>query len=189
MDEKKIMEGVKLILEGIGEDLNREGLVRTPERVAKMYMDILGGTGVDPEKKIHLYTTCNKDEMIILKDIPFFSMCEHHLLPFFGKVHIAYIPKNNKVAGFSTLLEVVDLLSKRLQIQERLTTQIADFIVKMIDPLGVLVIIEAQQLCLYMRGLKKTGVKTVTSAIRGVMENAATRSEALSLIESGDRNI
>ncbi len=185
MDKKKIEEGVRMILEGIGEDLSREGLVRTPERVAEMYMDILGGTGVNPEKKINLYTTQNKDEMIILKDITFFSICEHHILPFFGKVHIAYIPKNNKIAGFSTLLEVVDILSKRLQIQERFTTQIADFIVKMIDPMGVLVIVEAEQLCMQMRGLKKEDVRTVTSAIRGVMENPATRSEALNLIGAG----
>lgn len=179
---EKIAEGVRLILEGIGEDVEREGLVRTPERVAEYYEEVLAGYKEDPAAELRKYTTSNRDEMIILKDISFFSLCEHHLLPFFGKAHIAYIPQDDKVAGFSNMVRVVEILSKRLQVQERMTTEIADAIVKAINCKGVLVVVEAEHLCLTMRGIKKPGSKVVTSAIRGIMRKAATRYEALTLL-------
>ncbi|HOP07671.1 MAG TPA: GTP cyclohydrolase I FolE [candidate division Zixibacteria bacterium] len=181
-DSKKISKGVKLILEGIGEDLDREGLVRTPERMVEYFEEVLDGYREDPAAELSKYTTSNKDEMIILKDISFYSLCEHHLLPFFGKAHIAYIPQNDKVAGFSNMVRVVEILSKRLQVQERMTSEIADSIVKAIQCKGVLVVVEAEHLCLTMRGIKKPGSKIVTSAIRGAMRRTATRYEALSLL-------
>lgn len=185
INRKQIEDGVKLIMDGLGLDLNSEGLKRTPERVSEMYTEIFAGLTRDVKKDIKLYETDNQDEMIILRYIPFYSMCEHHLLPFYGYVHIAYIPKNNKITGFSNLIEVVDTLSKRPQIQERLTTDIADTLMDLLKPMGVLVIIEAEQLCLYMRGIKKPGVYTMTSALRGVMKKEVTRQEALNLIGAG----
>lgn len=185
MNKKQIEDGVKLIIEGLGLDKDSEGLKRTPERVSEMYSEIFAGLTRDVKKDIKLYETDNQDEMIILRYIPFYSMCEHHLLPFYGYVHIAYIPKNNKITGFSNLIEVVDTLSKRPQIQERLTTDIADTLMDLLKPMGVLVIVEAEQLCLYMRGIKKPGVYTMTSALRGVMKKEVTRQEALNLIGAG----
>lgn len=186
IDKTKIEQAMRLILEAIGEDTSREGMKETPRRVAEMYSEIFSGIFKEPKKDITTYTAKNQDEMIVLRYIPFFSMCEHHLLPFFGYVHIAYIPSKNRITGFSNLLEVVDTLSKRLQIQERLTTDIADTLTEILDPRGVLVIVEAQQLCLYMRGIKKPGVYTTTSAVRGVMRKAITREEALNLIGAGN---
>ena len=171
------------MLEGMGEDSKREGLVRTPERIAEYYEEVLSGMKEDPAVELRKYTTKNKDEMIILKDISFYSLCEHHLLPFFGKVHIAYIPQTDMMVGFSNMVHVVEILSRRLQVQERLTSEIADSIVESIRPKGVLIVIEAEHLCLTMRGLKKPGSKIITSAIRGGMRRTATRAEALSLIE------
>ncbi len=185
INRKQIEDGVRQIIDGLGLDLNSEGLKRTPERVSEMYAEIFAGLTRDVKKDIKLYETDNQDEMIILRYIPFYSMCEHHLLPFYGYVHIAYIPKNNKITGFSNLIEVVDTLSKRPQIQERLTTDIADTLMDLLKPMGILVIIEAEQLCLYMRGIKKPGVYTMTSALRGVMKKEATRQEALNLIGAG----
>jgi len=182
IDRDKIEQGVKLILEGIGEDLEREGLVRTPERLVEYYSEVLDGYAEDPAAELRKYTTENKDEMIILKDISFYSLCEHHLLPFFGKVHIAYIPQYDKVAGFSNLAKVIEILSHRLQVQERMTSEIADSIKDAIDCKGVLIVVEAEHLCLTMRGIKKPGSKIVTSAIRGVMRKTATRIEALNLL-------
>lgn len=185
MNKEKIKKAVKLILEAIGEDINREGLKNTPQRVADMYEEIFSGIKQNPYDYIKVFNSEEHDEMIILKDIPFFSICEHHILPFFGKAHIAYIPKNNKLIGLSKLARIVDIYSKRLQLQERLTTQIADILVKAIDPLGVLVILEAEHLCTTMRGVKKPGSLMVTSAIRGVFrKNESTRKEALSLIKN-----
>jgi len=182
-DRKKIIKGVRLMLEGMGEDSKREGLVRTPERIAEYYEEVLSGMKEDPAVELRKYTTKNKDEMIIIKDISFYSLCEHHLLPFFGKAHIAYIPQADMMVGFSNMVHVVEILSCRLQVQERLTTEIADSLVESIRPKGVLIVIEAEHLCLTMRGLKKPGSKIITSAIRGGMRRAATRAEALSLIE------
>jgi len=182
-DRKKIIKGVKLLLEGVGEDTKREGLTRTPERIAEFYEEVLDGMHQDPAFELRKYTTKNKDEMIILKDISFFSLCEHHLLPFFGRVHIAYIPQNNKMVGFSNMIKVVEILSRRLQVQERMTSQIADSIRESLSAKGVLIVIEAEHLCLTMRGIKKPGSKIVTSAIRGMMRKDATRAEALALID------
>lgn len=182
-DRKKITKGVKLILEGIGEDLSREGLVRTPERMVEYFEEVLAGYESDPAAELRKYTTSNKDEMIILKDISFYSLCEHHLLPFFGKVHIVYIPQNDKVAGFSNMVNVVDILSHRLQVQERMTTEIADAMLRAIKPKGVMIVVEAEHLCLTMRGKKKPGSKIVTSAVRGLLRKEATKLEALSLME------
>ncbi|MCP4703419.1 MAG: GTP cyclohydrolase I FolE [candidate division Zixibacteria bacterium] len=182
MDKEKITKGVQLILEGIGEDLNREGLKRTPERVYEFYKEFLGGINRKPEKALKLYTTPNKDELIIVKDISFYSMCEHHLLPFFGKVHVAYIPQENKITGFSNLVKIVEALAHRPTVQEELTSSIADTIIKVVAPKGLLVIIEAEHLCLTMIGVKNTESNTVTSAVRGILRKQATRAEAMSLI-------
>ncbi|MDD3732925.1 MAG: GTP cyclohydrolase I FolE [candidate division Zixibacteria bacterium] len=183
IDRKKIIRGIKLILDGVGEDIKREGLTHTPERIADFYEEVLSGMSEDPEVELRKYTTKNKDEMIILKDISFFSLCEHHLLPFFGRVHIAYIPQNNKMVGFSNMIRMVEIFSKRLQVQERLTSQIADSIRDALNAKGVLIVVEAEHLCLTMRGIKKPGSKIVTSAIRGMMRKDATRAEALALLE------
>ncbi|MFO8062712.1 MAG: GTP cyclohydrolase I FolE [bacterium] len=189
IDKEKIKRGMEMILEGLDIDLDSPNFRDTPKRVADMYSEIFSGLTRDVKKDIKLYETKNQDEMIILRDIPFYSMCEHHLLPFYGVVHIAYIPKNNKITGFSNLIEVVDTMSKRPQIQERLTTDIADTLVKLLNPRGIFVIVEAEQLCLYMRGIKKPGTYTITSAIRGIMKNDITRQEALNLIGAGRKNI
>ena len=185
INKKKIEQAVKMILESINVDLNRQGLKNTPKRVADMYEEIFSGLTRTVKLDVNLYDTENQDEMIVLRDIPFYSMCEHHLLPFYGVAHIAYIPKNNKIAGFSNLIEVIDILSKRPQIQEQLTTDIANMLVKQLNPRGLLVIVEAEQLCLYMRGIKKPGVYTLTSAVRGIMRKDITREEALNLIGAG----
>ncbi|MEA1912350.1 MAG: GTP cyclohydrolase I FolE [candidate division WOR-3 bacterium] len=183
MDQKRVKRAIREIIKAIGEDPDREGLKRTPERVAKMFIDIFKGVNEEPEKAIKVYHSANYDEIIIIKGIPFYSFCEHHLLPFFGKVNIAYIPKDDKITGYANLVEVVEIFSQRLQLQERMTSQIADSIMKILKPMGAFVIIEARQLCLEMQGLKKQGETTVTSAIRGAFERERTRLEALNLME------
>jgi GTP cyclohydrolase IA len=181
IDEEKIRKGVELLLEGIGEDPKREGLQLTPKRVARMYTDIFSGVGVAPEEKVSLYTSENNDEMIVVKDIPFYSMCEHHLLPFWGHVSISYIPGNNQVTGFSSLVRLVDIVAKRPQIQERMTTELADALVSRLQPLGVMVVIKARQLCIAMQGVKRENCETITSAQRGYLRKQITRLEALNL--------
>jgi len=182
-DKASIEKAVRLIIGAIGDDVNREGLRETPRRVADMYADIFDGIGREPKDVIKVFEAEEHDEMVILKDIPFYSVCEHHLLPFLGKAHIAYIPKKNKLLGLSKLARIVELYAKRLQLQERLTSQIADTLMRTIEPLGVLVIVEAEHLCMTMRGVKKPGSKMVTSAIRGIFrKNESTRKEALELI-------
>ena len=183
MDKKKIEKAIKDILVAIGDDPKRTDLVDTPNRVARMYEEIFSGIGKDPKKELEVLLGEKHNEIVLIKAIPLYSMCEHHLLPFIGKVNVAYIPKGGRVTGLSKLVRVVDILSKRLQVQERLTTQIADTIMQKLKPLGVFVVIEAEHLCMSMRGVKKPGTSTVTSAVRGVFkENAKTRQEALSLI-------
>lgn len=184
MDKEKIKQGVCLILEGIGEDLAREGLKDTPARVAGMYEEIFSGLKEDPSKIIQTTFAENHDEMVLVKDIPFYSICEHHLMPFIGKAHLAYIPaRSGQITGISKLARVVDVIARRPQVQERLTTAIADTLVSSLDPRGVLVIIEAEHLCMSMRGVQKPGAITVTSAVRGIMlTNDASRAEALALI-------
>ena len=183
MDKKKIEKAVRDILGAVGENVNRRDIKDTPMRVAKMYEEILGGTKMDPGKELEVVFEKHHDEIVLLKSIPLYSVCEHHLLPFFGKAHIAYIPSNNKVTGLSKLARVVDIMSRRLQIQERLTTDIAEIIMRKLSPKGVMVIIEAEHLCMSMRGVKKPGVLTVTSVVRGVFRrNEKTRAETLALI-------
>lgn len=180
-DRKRIEEGVRLILEGIGEDADRPGLADTPLRVAEMYQEIFAGIGVDPTPVPAVVPGANFDEMIMVKDIPLQSLCEHHLLPFNGRAHVAYIPnKDGRITGLSKIARVVDILSKRPQVQERLTTEIADTIDAALEPRGVFVMIEAEHLCMTMRGVKKPGSMTVTSAVRGLFRSdARTRQEAL----------
>lgn len=183
MDKKKIQKAVKDILEAVGDNPNRPDLKETPRRVADMLQEILSGIKKDPKKELEVILGEKHDEIVLIKDIPLYSLCEHHILPFVGKAHVAYIPKGGRVTGLSKLVRVVDILSKRLQVQERLTTQVADVIMQKLRPLGVLVVIEAEHLCMSMRGVKKPGTTTVTSAVRGVFkENSKTRAETLALI-------
>lgn len=185
LDKEKIKTAITMILEAIGEKPKRRDLLGTPSRVAEMYEEIFSGIRRDPEEELEVILDQRHDEIVLLKGIPLYSICEHHMLPFIGKVHIAYIPKGGRVTGLSKLARVVDTLSKRLQVQERLTTQIADIIMRKLKPRGVMVVIEAEHLCMSMRGIKKPGVLTVTSAVRGIFkENEKTRSETLSFIKS-----
>jgi len=187
MDRDKIAQGVRLILEGVGEDPGREGLRDTPRRVADMYAEIFAG--IDDDAARHLCVTFNEEhqEMVLVRDIPLYSVCEHHLVPFMGRAHVAYIPgKDGRICGLSKLARVVDVFAKRPQVQERMTSQIADTIVEHLEPQGVMVVIEAEHLCMSMRGVQKPGATTTTSAVRGIFQrNAATRAEALSLIKGG----
>jgi len=184
MDKKKITKAVRDILEAVGDDPKRPDLRETPERVAAMYEEILSGIKKDPGKELEVLLSEGHDEVVLLKGIPLYSLCEHHLLPFTGKAHVAYIPQGNRVTGLSKLARVVDILSKRLQVQERLTTQVADVIMKKLRPKGVMVVIEAEHLCMTMRGVKKPGTVTVTSAVRGIFRtNSKTRAETLALIK------
>lgn len=185
VNQEKIRRAVEMMLEAIGEDPNREGLRDTPRRVAQMYADILGATNQEPEEELKLFYAREHDEMIIVKDIFFASFCEHHMLPFIGKVHVAYVPREN-LTGLSKIARVVDSLARRLQIQERLTTEIADTIMRLLKPQGVLVVVEAEHMCMTIRGIKKPGSKAVTSAVRGVLRQQSTRAEALSLITTKD---
>ena len=184
INKKKIKKAVRDILEAVGEDPKREGLLRTPERVANMYEEVLSGIDKNPEKELTVILEEDHDEIVLIKDIPLYSICEHHMLPFAGKAHVAYIPKGNRVTGISKLARVVDVLSKRLQVQERLTTAVANAIMKKLKPQGVMVVIEAEHMCMSMRGVKKPGSVTVTSAVRGIFRSSPkTRSETLSLIK------
>lgn len=183
MDKEKIKKAVKEIIEAVGDDPEREGLKYTPQRVANMYEEILGGMRKDVDEEVAVIFEKEHDEIILLKDIPLYSLCEHHMIPFLGKAHVAYIPDENRITGLSKIARVVDTLSRRLQVQERLTTEIADTLMRKLKPKGVLVVIEAEHLCMSMRGVKKPGVTTTTSAIRGIFRSSQkTRSEALALI-------
>jgi len=185
MDRKKIERAIREILEAIGEDPRRKDLLDTPKRVAEMYEEIFAGINKDAQKELEVVLDQKHHEIILLKDVPLYSVCEHHLLPFIGKASIAYIPRNGRVTGLSKLARVVDILSRRPQVQERLTTQIAEIIMAKLKPLGVMVVLEAEHLCMSMRGVKKPGAMTVTSAVRGIFkENEKTRSEALALMRS-----
>ncbi len=183
MDKDKIKEGVKLILEGIGEKTSRDGIKDTPKRVADMYEEIFAGLQESEKDLLKPIKGETHDEMILIKDIPFYSVCEHHLLPFIGKAHIAYVPAGN-IVGLSDLAKALEHFAKRPQVQERLTTQLADFIMKKIKPKGTMVIIDADHLCMSMRGIKKPGSRTVTSAVRGIFRTkSSTREEMLQLIK------
>lgn len=167
MDQNKIEEGVKLILEGMGADLNREGIRETPNRVARMFPEIFEGMQMKPDLSVGFTEKTSSDNVILIKDIPFYSFCEHHLLPFFGTVKILYVPRDNRVAGFSDIVKIVDMYSRRLQIQERMTNQIADKLMETLKPSGIRILVEATQLCVTMRDRRALGAKTVTNAMRG----------------------
>lgn len=183
MDKQRIENAVREILSAIGEDPDREGLQETPKRVANMYAEIFAGMEDDPKRHLKIFNESNNDEMVVVRDIPMYSMCEHHLLPFVGKAHIAYIPSDGKVIGLSKLARIVDSFSKKPQLQERLTSQIADFLEENLSPKGIAVVIEAEHLCMTMRGARAAGAKTQTSALRGIMrKDARTRAEAMLLL-------
>jgi GTP cyclohydrolase I len=183
MDLPKVENAVREILEAIGEDPDREGLQETPQRVARMYAEVFAGLHRDINKDIKVFHGEGNDEMILIGDIPFYSMCEHHLLPFHGKAHVVYIPRDGKIFGLSKVARIVDTLSRKPQLQERLTSEIADAIEKAVDARSVCVVLEAEHLCMTMRGIRKPGSKTVTSAMRGgCRSDLRTRNEALALI-------
>ena len=169
IDHEKVEQAVRLLLEGIGEDVNREGLIDTPDRIARMYEEICGGMNEDAAEHLKKTFTAENNEMVVEKDITFYSMCEHHMLPFYGKVHIAYIP-DGKVVGLSKLARTVEVFARRLQLQEQMTAQIADALMENLHPKGVMVLAEAEHMCMTMRGIKKPGSQTVTLARRGVFE-------------------
>ena len=186
MDLKRIEHAVTELLEAVGEDPDREGLQETPARVARMYAEIFSGLESDPRQHLKIFNEGGKhDELVLVKDIPLYSVCEHHLLPFIGKCHIAYIPRNGKIIGLSKFARIVDCFARRPQVQERLTGQIADFLDKELDPLGVAVFIEAEHLCMTMRGARAARALPRTSALRGCMRaDAKTRAEVMSLLGS-----
>lgn len=182
INQEKIAAGVRLILEAIGEDPDREGLRNTATRIAKMYADLFQGLYEDPRDHLTVLFDEQHDEMVLVKDVPFYSMCEHHLLPFHGKAHVAYIPRG-KVVGLSKIARVVEAFARRPQVQERLTSQIADLLMDALDAHGVAVVVEASHTCMTMRGVKKPGANVVTSVMRGIFKtNQATRSEFMSLV-------
>ncbi len=185
MDKAKIEEAVRMIIEAVGEDVNREGLKDTPRRMANMYEELFCGLEQDPRK--HLQTCFVEDgheEIVLVKNISFYSMCEHHFLPFYGKAHVAYLPAGGRIVGLSKLVRVIETISKRPQLQERLTSSVADIITEELNPKGVVVVIEAEHLCMSIRGVAKPGSVTVTSAVRGLFRrNASSRGEVFSLIQ------
>jgi len=187
MDKKKIEKGVRLILEGIGEDPERPGIKDTPRRIADLYEEIFSGLKTPTEEILIPIKGESHDEMVILKDIPFYSVCEHHLLPFIGKAHIAYVPSGGKIVGLSKLARAMEIFAKRPQVQERLTAQLADLIMEKLKPKGAMVIIDAEHLCLSMRGIKKPNARTITSAVRGIFRSKeSTRIESIELIKKRD---
>jgi len=182
VDMARIEKAVREILAAVGEDLEREGLKRTPERVARMYTELLGGMSQDPKEHSQRVFTEKYDEIVLLRDIPFYSICEHHLMPFIGSAHVAYLPAG-RVLGVSKLARVVDCFAHRLQVQERLTDQIADFIMDSLNPRGVAVVLEASHSCMTIRGIKKAGSVMVTSSLRGIFKrDPKSRSEIMSLM-------
>lgn len=184
IDLKKIEAGVRLVLEGIGEDPDRDGLLKTPERVAEFYAELTEGMWVDPAQHIVPLPGDTHDEMVIVKDISIASMCEHHLAPFVGKCHIAYIPKNGRIIGLSKLARIAEVFARRLQVQERLTQEIAQTLFNKLSPIGVMVVIEAEHTCMTLRGVKKPGAMTITSAVLGgFRKDPRTRAEAMALIK------
>lgn len=184
VDKDKIKQAVRMILEAIGEDPSREGLLDTPRRVADYYEEVTDGLHRDPA--LHLETVFSEEheEMVIVRDIPFASICEHHLVPFLGKAHVIYIPKDGRVVGLSKMARIVEEYARRPQLQERLTSQVANLMMERLSPAGVMVVMEAEHMCMTMRGVRKPGASTVTSAVRGVFESSAsTRAEAMALVK------
>jgi GTP cyclohydrolase IA len=186
VDVERVERLVGELLEAIGEDPRREGLIRTPTRIAAMYEELFAGAEEDPAKHLTVTFAAEHDEMVMVRDIPFASMCEHHLVPFIGKVHLGYIPgEDGRITGLSKLARVVDSYAHRLQVQERMTTQIADTLETVLEPRGVLVVVEAEHLCMSMRGVKKPGTLTITSAVRGLFrDDPRTRAEAMNFVHA-----
>jgi GTP cyclohydrolase I len=188
MDRKKIEEGMRLILDGIGEDAGRPGLIDTPRRVADLYAEIFSGIDQDPMAHLVPVEGETHEEMVLIKEIPLYSICEHHFLPFAGMAHVAYIPEGGRIVGLSKIVRVLETYASRPQVQERLTTQVAESIMKGLSPKGVMVVIEAEHMCMSMRGVRKPNSITVTSAVRGSFRrDERTRSETLALIHGGSR--
>jgi GTP cyclohydrolase I len=187
VDTARIERAVRELLTAIGEDPGRDGLVKTPVRVARMYEELFAGFGENPEDHLEVTFAADHDEMVMVRDIPFASLCEHHLVPFIGKAHVAYIPGDDgRITGLSKLARLVEGYARRLQVQERMTSEIADAIEKALGPRGVLVVIDAEHLCMSMRGVKKSGTSTVTSAVRGLFRSdQATRAEAMQFVRGG----
>ena len=186
VDKKRLEAAVKEILISIGEDPERDGLINTPSRVAKMYAEVFAGLREDPEHHLEVQFEAGHDEMVMVRDISFYSMCEHHLLPFVGQAHVAYVPgEEGKITGLSKLARLVEAYARRPQVQERLTGQVADKLMKVLNPKGALVVIEAEHQCMSMRGVQKPGSLTITSAVRGLFLSDATRAEALQLMSMG----
>ncbi|GEN33703.1 GTP cyclohydrolase I FolE [Aneurinibacillus danicus] len=184
VNHKKIEEAVRMILEAIGENPSREGLLDTPARVARMYEEVFTGLSQDPKEYFSVVFSEEHEELVLVKDIPFYSMCEHHLVPFYGVAHVGYIPRGGRVTGLSKLARAVEAVAKRPQLQERITSTVADSIMETLEPHGVVVVVEAEHLCMTMRGVKKPGSKTVTSAVRGIFaQDPASRAEVFSLIK------
>jgi len=185
VDQDKIKQAVRMMLEAIGENPDREGLLETPARVARMYEEIFEGLHQDPREYFSTIFSEDHEEIVLVKDIPFYSVCEHHLVPFYGRAHVGYIPKSGRVVGLSKLARAVEAVAKRPQLQERITSSIADAIVEKLDPQGVIVVVEAEHMCMTMRGVKKPGAMTITTAVRGVFAtDSAARAEAISLIRA-----
>ncbi|MCM3364436.1 GTP cyclohydrolase I FolE [Niallia sp. MER TA 168] len=184
MNIPQIEEAIRLLLEAVGEDPNREGLLDTPKRVAKMYEEVFSGLTIDPKEYFETIFHEDHEELVLVKDISFYSMCEHHLVPFYGKAHVAYIPKGGRVAGLSKLARAIEAVSKRPQLQERITSTVADTMMETLEPHGVMVVVEAEHMCMTMRGVKKPGAKTVTSAVRGVFQtDSDKRAEVFAMIK------
>jgi len=184
VNHAKIEEAVKMILEAVGEDPEREGLLDTPQRVARMYEEIFSGLKQDPQECFETVFGEDHEELVLVKDIPFYSVCEHHLVPFYGKAHVAYVPRNGRVTGLSKLARAVEAVCRRPQLQERITATVVDAIMDKLEPHGAMVVIEAEHMCMTMRGVKKPGSKTVTSAVRGVFaEDYRMRTEVLAFIK------
>jgi len=182
-DAEKIEKAVRMILEAVGEDPDREGLQSTPARVARMYEEVFAGLQKVPDDELNTIFNEDHEEVVVVRDISFYSMCEHHLVPFFGKAHVAYIPRNGKVTGLSKLARLVESVTRRPQLQERITSMVADAMVRKLDPIGVVVMLEAEHMCMTMRGVNKPGSRTITTAVRGLYKQEATaRAEVFSLI-------
>jgi GTP cyclohydrolase IA len=187
VDTKRVERLVAELLEALGEDPNRDGLVATPRRMAAMFDELFSGVDVDPADFLTVTFAAEHDEMVMVRDIPFTSLCEHHMVPFIGKAHVAYIPgEDGRITGLSKLARLVDAFARRLQVQERMTTQIADTLERALEPRGVLVVVEAEHLCMAMRGVRKPGTLTITSAVRGLFrDDPRTRSEAMAFVHGG----
>ncbi|MDZ5712017.1 GTP cyclohydrolase I FolE [Jeotgalibacillus haloalkalitolerans] len=184
VDREKIQKAITMLLEAVGEDPDREGLLDTPKRVAKMYEEMFSGLHQDPKEYFKTVFNEDHEELVFVKDIPFHSMCEHHLVPFYGKAHVAYLPKDGKVTGLSKLARAVETTARRPQLQERITSTVADAIMEMLAPHGAYVIVEAEHMCMTMRGVKKPGAKTVTTAARGIYEeDSVLRNEVMTLLK------